>query len=255
MAGHRFFVPPTDISSKEAVITGDECHHLRRVLRLEAGDEIAIFDGTGREFSAVITQLSSNRAQIELLAELTDIVESPFSLTLAQALIKGDRFDLVIQKATELGVTSLQPLVSRYTDVQLSESRAEKRVERWQRIALEATKQCGRRKVMEIANPLSWSEFLSQNSCSNESPVIFFAEQGGNDLYQIVNELKALSINKPINKLVAVVGSEGGWSAEEMTAAQNTGYYFATLGPRILRAETAGITVSALLQHLFGDLG
>lgn len=225
-------------------IDGDEGHHLRRVLRLGIGDEVNLFDGIGHEYRAEIVAVTGSTAEVKLVEELVDQVESPLKLTLVQGLIKGDKFDLVIQKAVELGVSRLQPLVSRYTDLQLSESRAEKRLERWQRIALEATKQCGRRELTEILPPINFNQLIQQVS----SPVIFFAERGGQPLKDLFSTIKVA------DRLTVVVGCEGGWHENERQLAKDSGFYLTTLGRRILRAETAGITAVALLQHLCGDL-
>jgi 16S rRNA (uracil1498-N3)-methyltransferase len=246
MAGHRFFVPPEKIDSTTALIEGEEAYHLRKVLRLGPGDEVRIFDGTGREMRAVIDQMSAQAVTLRIVEHLTNLVESPLSITLAQGLIKGERFEVLIQKATELGVTTLQPLATKYTDVRLNEARAEKRLERWGRIVLEAAKQSGRRRLMTILPPIGWDEFVGSAS----QPVIFFSERGGQSLEQIASKIKS----PELSAITAVVGSEGGWSELEIAEAESSGFHMATLGPRILRAETAGIAAVVLLQYLFGDL-
>jgi 16S rRNA (uracil1498-N3)-methyltransferase len=255
MPGHRFFISKDKIGSTHAVISGDEAHHLRRVLRLAPGDEARIFDGEGREWLAVIEQLNGQQATLRIIEQLSNTVESPLAIRLAQGLIKGERFDLVIQKAVELGVAQLQPLISAHTDVQLSEMRAEKRLDRWQRIALEAAKQSGRRRLMTIMPPLEWSEFVALSSAQPTSPVIFFAERGGCSLKQIANQWSANQWSDKLTDITIVVGSEGGWSAPEIAQAQAANFQLVTLGARILRAETAAIAVAALVQYLFGDLG
>ncbi|MEW6729753.1 MAG: 16S rRNA (uracil(1498)-N(3))-methyltransferase [Acidobacteriota bacterium] len=247
MAGHRFFVPAEKIHSETALIEGDEAHHLRRVLRLAVGDEVRVFDSSGREWRAVIEQTSIQQVILRLLEPFDNEVESPIAITLAQGLIKGERFELVLQKAVELGISALQPFTSRYTDVQLSEARAEKRLERWQRIVLEATKQSGRRRLMSILPPLSWAELIRQIN----RPALLFAEQGGHSLTSISDQLKTLQPTA----ITAIVGSEGGWSREELAQAEAAGFHLVTLGPRILRTETAGIMAAVLLQYLYGDLG
>src|SRR5258708_36138545 len=118
---HRFFLPPDKLGNDQAVIDGDEAHHLRRVLRLAAGDEVLLFDGVSNEYRAVIESVSANLVNVRVVERLLNTVESPLDITLACALIKGDRFDLVIQKAVELGITALQPLATAHTDVQLNE--------------------------------------------------------------------------------------------------------------------------------------
>ena len=171
--------------------------------------------------------------------------ESSLELTLAVALLKGEKFDLVVQKATELGVTRIVPVVTKLADIRLRDtSDASKRVSRWQRIALEASKQSGRAVVPVVETARShlsrWSVKPIQvvQSCFPNATV---------------NRWRRFSRMRP-SSLTALVGSEGGWTDQEITMAREKGWRIVTLGGRTLRAETAAITVAALLQHLFGDL-
>jgi 16S rRNA (uracil1498-N3)-methyltransferase len=160
-------------------------------------------------------------------------------LNLGVALLKGEKFDLLVQKATELGVTKITPLITRYADIHLRDaSDATKRVTRWQRIALEAAKQSGRAFVPEISLPVAFDKL------EVEGAGVMFSERGG----QPIENLAAAS------SITALVGSEGGWADEEIDAAQARGFHVVTLGGRILRAETAAIAVTVLMQHRFGDL-
>jgi hypothetical protein len=160
------------------------------------------------------------------------------AITLA-ALLKGEKFDLVVQKATELGVYKIVPLMTRYADIKLRDAAdAEKRVVRWQRIALEAAKQSGRALVPTVDSP---EELRSVIDPLN--PCFLFSEKEGHGLKQIETD-----------KVTAIIGSEGGWADEELAQARAAGAQIVTLGGRVLRAETAAITATALLQHRFGDL-
>ena len=199
-----------------------------------------MFDGAGREFRARVAQARRDFAELDLDEEIAPArPESPLQLTLAVALLKGEKFDLVVQKATELGVTKIVPLITRYADIKLrDESDASKRVARWQRIALEAAKQSGRAVVPKIENPTSFESVLSPSHLC-----LLFSEKAGHGLTQIDTDT-----------VTAIIGSEGGWSDEELDQARTAGAQIVTLGGRILRAETAAITVAALLQHRFGDL-
>ena len=166
--------------------------------------------------------------------------ESPLQLTLAVALLKGEKFDLVVQKGTELGVDKFIPLVTRHADIRLrDEGDAQKRVTRWQRIALEAAKQCGRSVVPEVTTPAQFAAVIVENN-----QCLMFSERGG----------EALSTDIKTGNLTAIIGSEGGWSDEELDQARAAGVLIVTLGGRILRAETAAIATAVLLQHLYGDL-
>lgn len=247
MPGHSFYISPENISTKTAIITSEESYHLQKVLRLKVGEQIRVFDGLGNNWIATIEYFKGQEVYLKLLELLEDIFESPLKINLAQGLIKGDKFEWVIQKAVELGVSTIQPLITRYTDVKVSKGHIENRLERWERIVLEATKQSGRSLLTQIFPPVQWSTWIEKQK---NSPVIFFNEAGSGFLSKIIIELK----EKPINSITLIIGSEGGWSENEVLEASQAGFYLATLGKRILRAETAGITAVALIQHLLGDL-
>jgi 16S rRNA (uracil1498-N3)-methyltransferase len=242
MSRRRFFAPPSafNFGKRTVTLTADEARHLREVLRLKAGDEVQVFDGAGREFRAVVSQARREFAELELKDEIEPLKpESPLQLTVAVALLKGEKFDLVVQKGTELGVNRFIPLVTRYADIRLrDESDAAKRVTRWQRIALEAAKQCSRVIVPEITAPAPFVSVL------NENPCLMFSEREG----------QALNMDLRTDVLTAIIGPEGGWSDEELDQARGAGVPIVTLGGRVLRAETAAIATAALLQHLYGDL-
>lgn len=242
MTRRRFFAPPSafNFTRRAVTLTADEARHLREVLRLKPGDEVSVFDGAGKEFRAHVAQARREFAELDLDEEIEPArPESPLQIELAVALLKGEKFDLVVQKATELGVTKIVPLITRYADIKLrDESDASKRVARWQRIALEAAKQCGRGIVPEVTLPSSFGSVL-KNSC------VLFSEKDGLGLAEVLSVGEAVS---------AIIGSEGGWSDEELDQARAAGAQIVTLGGRILRAETAAITAAALLQHRFGDL-
>lgn len=242
MSRRRFFAPPSafNFGKRIVTLTADEARHLREVLRLKAGDEVQVFDGAGREFQAVVSQARREFAELELRDEIEPPKpESPLQLTLAVALLKGEKFDLVVQKGTELGVDKFIPLVTRYADIHLrDEGDAKKRVTRWQRIALEAAKQCGRSVVPEVTAPAQFASVIGEDRC------LMFSERGG----------QALDTDIKADNLTAIIGSEGGWSDDELDQARAAGVPILTLGGRILRAETAAIAAAVLLQHLYGDL-
>jgi 16S rRNA (uracil1498-N3)-methyltransferase len=242
----RFFAPPGNFSQTEIQLSPEESRHLRDVLRLHIGSTVAVFDGEGSEFICRIETIGRRDESARLrIVEKTapQAPESKLHLTLAVALLKGEKFDLVVQKAVELGAVRIIPLITTRADVKIKDQRdAGKKLERWQRIALEAAKQSGRAVVPEIKMPTEFIEFLKQTTDKR----ILFAERAGDKLNQ------SLSENEP--NLTAVVGAEGGWEDPEISAARANGFDIVTLGGRILRAETAAITVVALLQHISGDL-
>ena len=169
---------------------------------------------------------------------------------LAVALLKGEKFDLVVQKATELGVSRVVPVVTKLADIRLrDDSDAAKRVARWRRIALEAAKQCGRGVVPAIAEPASFANVIQAAAGGPEFSCLLFSERDGQSLRGATQLLPAKA-----TELTALVGSEGGWTDEELLNARQAGWTIVTLGGRTLRAETAAIAVAVLLQHLAGDL-
>lgn len=252
MTRRRFFAPPGAFTSDMESLTlqADEARHLRDVLRLRAGDEVYVFDGTGKEFQCVIEDSRKQSARLRVTAEVAPArPESPLQLTLAVALLKGEKFDLVVQKATELGVTKIVPVTTKLADIRLrDESDANKRVARWQRIALEATKQSGRALVPEVTMPVSFTSLI-ENATATEEWALMFSEREGQSLAECKG---SLSDNR--QSMMAVVGSEGGWTDEEISLARDSNWAVVTLGGRTLRAETAAIAATVLLQHVYGDL-
>jgi 16S rRNA (uracil1498-N3)-methyltransferase len=252
MTRRRFYAPPSAFAPEldNVSLAADEARHLRDVLRLKPGDEVYVLNGAGKEFRCRIEESRRDSAQLKVISEVDPSrPESPLLLTLAVALLKGEKFDLVVQKATELGVARIVPLVTKHADIQLrDESDAAKRVARWQRIAMEAAKQCGRAAVPEIAIPVAL-EFLIQAGAAQQLNRLLFSERDG---LSLMEAMKSLSASPTL--LTALVGSEGGWTDEELDAGRQAGWTIVTLGGRTLRAETAAIVVATLLQHLYGDL-
>jgi 16S rRNA (uracil1498-N3)-methyltransferase len=240
MTRRRFHAPPNAFTQQTITLAADEARHLRDVLRLKPGDVVYVFDGIGHEFRSTVSNVTRDVAELRIDAEVEPAKpESHLQLNLGVALLKGEKFDLVVQKATELGVTKITPLITRYADIHLRDaSDATKRVARWQRIALEAAKQSGRAFVPEISMPVAFEKVEVEGSG------VMFSERDG----EPIENLPAASSIK------ALVGSEGGWADEEIEAAQARGFHVVTLGGRILRAETAAIAVTVLLEHRFGDL-
>lgn len=242
MTRRRFFAPPSafNFGKRTVTLASDEARHLREVLRLKAGDEVQVFDGEGKEFRAAVSQARREFAELEIRDEIDAMrPESPLELTLAVALLKGEKFDLVVQKGTELGVNQFVPLITRYADIRLrDEADGAKRVARWQRIALEAAKQSGRAVVPQVTMPVPFESVIRDNSC------LLFSERDG----------QSLDTDSKLQSVTAIIGSEGGWSDEELDQARTSGVPIVTLGGRILRSETAAIATAALLQHRYGDL-
>jgi 16S rRNA (uracil1498-N3)-methyltransferase len=248
MTRRRFYAPPERFSADGTSVRlgTEETRHLRNVLRLKAGDEIYLFDGLGREFSGEVQTIARDSTEVSLIKEVDAAQpESGLNLTLAVALLKGEKFDLVIQKATELGVARVIPLITARADVRIkSADDAARKTTRWQRIALEATKQCGRARLMTIELPVTFADQVKTGGDAS----LMFAERDG------IPFAETLSAGLPTAGVTALVGPEGGWTDEEIAQARDSGWKIVTLGGRILRAETAAIVVATLIQYRFGDL-
>ena len=248
MSRRRFYAPSEAFNSHSRTVKleADEARHLREVLRLKPGDEVFVFDGEGKEFRCTVETSRREAAILNVLTEVSPArPESPFELTLAVALLKSDKFDLVVQKTTELGVARLIPVMTKLADVKLKDGAdSKKRLTRWRRIALEAAKQSGRALIPKIVEPTSFAELIESEVSSVN---VLFSEREGESWN---------SLNQPVaqNSLTAMVGSEGGWTDDELEAAKTAGWKVITFGGRTLRAETAAIAVATLLQHKFGDL-
>lgn len=240
MQRHRFFAPPTRLFDSRIILDAEESHHLARVLRLLPGATVFAFDGNGVEYECEVARVSKEATELNVLARLSNEVESTLSLTLAQALVKGDKFDWVVQKATELGVTRIVPLVTEHSEFRKAEGR-ELRLQRWRRIALEATKQCGRRKLIEFGEVQNFQQF-----CETESHGLrlIFSERGGQGLAEVTRS----------NSVTLAIGPEGGWSENELKLSEAYAFVPVHLGNRTLRTETAAVAAVSLAQYLFGDL-
>ena len=238
----RFYAPPTQFQNGFVSLNPDETRHLREVLRLREGAVVQIFDGESKEFLCVIERITKQETSLKIQEEIAPPApESDLNLTLAAALLKGEKYDLVVQKAVELGITKLVPLLTKRCDIKIKDAKdIEKKSERWRRIALEAAKQSGRARLMRIETLAEFGNFIA----TADDTKILFAERGGENFSEI----------KAGKKITAVTGAEGGWEDSEIEAARGENFQIITFGGRILRAETAAIAAASVLQNHFGDL-
>lgn len=262
MSRRRFYAPPNHFDAAapggEVKLGPEEARHLRDALRLKEGDEAFVFDGEGREFRCAVTEAGASRrdfARLEVREQVEPArPESPLRLRLAAALLKGDKFELVVEKATELGVSRVTPVLSARCDVRTRPAKtdAEARAARWRRHAVEASKQSGRALVPQIDAPVKFEQLLADETTPGrpESLRLFFTERDGSKLMEAVARLYGATPPR----VALLVGPEGGWEDAEISMARNAGWSLVTLGGRTLRAETAAVAASVLLQHLFGDL-
>jgi 16S rRNA (uracil1498-N3)-methyltransferase len=242
----RFFVPASDIAGGQARLQGTEFRHLQRVLRLREGDHVTLFDDAGREHAGVILSLSPRVAVVRITASTVPARESPLAITLYQAIPKGRKMDLVIEKATELGVHAIVPFTSAFC--MGTAAGAAGKHERWQRIALAAAKQSGRTSVPAIVAPQTFAEAIASGA-HDDLRLLFFEGAGARPLASVPDPASA-----PATTAV-VIGPEGGFSRDEVAAARAAGFLVLGIGPRILRTETAALVAVTLVQARWGDLG
>jgi 16S rRNA (uracil1498-N3)-methyltransferase len=240
-------VPRKDIQGDLALVTGDEFRHLFRVLRLRQGDTLEVFDGEGQEYSGILETLEEEKAQIRLGSPRLLAGEAPLQVWLVRGLPKGDKMELIIQKATELGVSGVIPLEMERSIVKLDAKRKLERRERWQKVALEATKQCHRSIVPEIRTPCSVQEFIT--TLPEDYILLVPWEEGGLPLQEV------LSQEKPLEPVYILIGPEGGIEKKEVERIKQQNGRAVTLGNRILRTETAGFVTISLVMYQWGDLG
>lgn len=239
----RFFLSP-DAWGEHAVLTGDEAKHAAQVLRLRRGDKIVVFDGRGRSARAEIGDVSKSEIRLQLGETNAKPPLFP-EICLAQAVPKGKTMDLIVQKAVELGVNSIQPLITRHTVVQVDEEDASKKAAKWQRVALEACKQCGQDLLPEVAPPRNFADWISQ--ADGDLKVIASLFPGARPLREILR-----SAGSPA-KVTLLVGPEGDFSQEEGARALEAGFLPATLGSIVLRAETASFFGISALRYEFSN--
>jgi 16S rRNA (uracil1498-N3)-methyltransferase len=239
---HRIFLSRSSLLEHPVVIEGEKAHYLSSVLRCKTGDRIIVTDENGRSYSAQILATSKKIVTVEVGGDYILNTESDLDIVLFQGLLKGEKMDIVIQKATELGVTAVIPVITERS--QLRETRKQPR---WQKIAEEASRQSGRTRVPEIFLPYSFKDVLNVPGPSSGKGIIFW-ELGGEKLSAVINKLSHT------DKILLLIGPEGGFSEKEALLASEKGFLTATLGSRILRAETASIAALSVIQFALGDL-
>ena len=241
----RFYCPPPLPSSGSFDLPPDAAHHAARVLRLREGDPVQIFDGLGNERHGVIAELGGKRVIVSGITAIEIDRESPLKVLLAQALASSEKMDWVIQKATELGVTEIQPVDTERSVARLSAERATKRLEHWQQVAISACEQCGRNTLPKIHAPLDIMVWLQQMQKLPDAKFILLP-QGAASLHAQA---------KPQGRVALLIGAEGGFTPAESDTALRCGFTPIRMGARVLRTETAAIAGLAALQTLWGDFG
>ena len=245
----RFFISKNRINGSVVFLTDSEARHLITVLRIKSGEIVELFDGEGTEYEGRVTHAFSGQVEISISRILNKKKESPVEIILAQAMLKSKKMDTLVRQITELGINMFLPFFAKRSVVSLTHDQVVKRTERWEKIVIESLKQCKRNILPKIEYPVSFEESISYgHNCG--LPIIFWEKESKPLSTQLF-----LKGNRSYDKIFAMFGPEGGFTKEEVKKAKAAGFICASLGPRILRAETAAMAGSVLLQHLFGDMG
>lgn len=227
-------------------ITGSDAHHLMHVMRAKAGQEVIVVDDNGKVARMEMTDFCETSVTLRLVEMLAADTESPIEIVLVQALLKADKMDLVVQKAVELGATEVVPLVTANCVVRYDAKKAATKCVRWQKIADEAAKQCGRTALLKIAEVTTLKDLLTR--LAQEQTIIFCYEN------ESTQSIKTVLKENTADKILLVIGPEGGFSLDEAESLINAGAKSVTLGKRILRAETAAVAAITIAQYENGDL-
>lgn len=250
---NRFFVSPIDIDleNKDIKITGEDVKHISKVLRLTTEDLVEVCDGEKHEYIGKIKNISKEYILLDIVEKREIQREAPVEISLYQSIPKGAKMEFIIQKTIELGVNNIIPVSTERSIVQFKDNKdREKKVDRWQKIAEEAAKQSKRGVIPKIHMPISFKDALNHGK-SNQLNIIAYEKEESNGIRDLINKEK----NNNINKIGIWIGPEGGFSREEISLATTENLQSITLGPRILRTETAGLAVSTIIMYELGDLG
>ena len=237
----RFFVAP--FSGDTACLTGQEAHHVARVLRMRVGEELTLCDGEGTDYVCRIFSVTDGEVTAQVLYRRPTASEPTTEVTLYQGLPKSEKMDLIVQKCVEIGITRIVPVAMARSIVKLSASDGAKKRDRWKKISASAAEQSGRGRVPVVEEPISFKQLLK---AVEGEPTVTFYEGGGEPLATLVNE--------QTRKVSLVIGPEGGFDADEIEKLREAGAKIATLGPRILRCETAPLVALSVVMQLTGNM-
>jgi len=229
--------------AQRVTLRGNAAGHISRVLRLRVGEQLTLFDGTGGEHSARIDSAGGGTVTVTLLEHCAVERESPLMLTLAQGISRGERMDWVVQKATELGVTRISPLLTERSVVRLDAQQALKKHAHWSAVCVAACEQCGRNRLPELQEPQELPAFLADPQAG--ATKLLLSPEGQLRLQDLPRQAPAITV---------LIGPEGGLAPAEQAAAIAAGFTPVRLGPRVLRTETAAVAALAIIQREFGDL-
>lgn len=242
MRKHRFYIDQDIVLNTTLELSDDISHQINRVLRLRIADQIYLFNNSGAEFTANIENITRKNTTILITSRSETILESPLKINLGQVIGKGEKIDWVIQKATELGVHSITPLYSSRSISQPVQDRAVHKIEHWQKIAIAACSQCWRNIIPTINPPQNINDWTAT---STEAQKLILSPSPSSQRIRDFNISSSVTV---------LIGPEGGFSETEIAHAISHQFIPVSLGPRILRTETAGLAAIAILQSMFGDL-
>ncbi len=239
----RIFHPDPIIQLGPLALSDDAAGHVARVLRMQVGQEVLLFDGSGAQFPAILSEVTKKGARVDVQQRVEHSIESPLNLHLGQVISRGDKMEFTIQKSVELGVNTITPLISERCGVKLDAKRFEKKLAQWQKIAISACEQCGRNIIPQIRPIMSLEQWCQEPSTALKLNLHPRAEYSINTLPEHLQHVRLL------------IGPEGGLSADEIAMTREHQFAETLLGPRVLRTETAALTAITALQVRFGDLG
>ena len=240
----RFYLPLQLTEGRRYALPDNVFRHAIRVLRLTVNQELTLFNGNNKEYQAKLVEIGKKSATVEVLSSVKLNRESPLKINLIQGISKGERMDFVLQKATELGVTNIYPVLTARTNVAISHQRTEKKLEHWQGVIVSACEQCGRNTVPQLMSPQPITTVLSVFSQQTMAKFVLSPSASYNLSWH----------NDSHSELTVLIGPEGGLSDQELNSAVGIGFVEVSLGPRILRTETAALAFLAMAQGVWGDL-
>ncbi len=239
----RFYAPKENVKNNLIYIDGCEARHILNVMRLVKDDKVVVFDGTGREYTGFVKKIKAKSLIVEIVSKKTPKPEALPEITLAQALPKKGKMDYIVEKATELGVRSVAPILSERTVVKIKSEKMSEKTARWRKIARETAKQCGRTDIPEIKEP---EKFYNAIDIVNEFDMALMA-----CLTDDTIDLKSAISDFEAGKIIVFIGPEGDFTPEEIKMAANTNCKLISLGQRVLKSDTAGLFTLSVLNHEF----
>jgi len=241
----KFIIAPSELLPFKTAITGQDARHITKVLRLGKDQTLRVTDGRGNDYTAVILSTSTSAVEVEIIQKNFCKTESPLTVTLCCGMLKDKKMDFIIKHATTLGINQWIPFFCERSIPLPGKKRLAGRHQRWETISKESLKQCRRSRLVDISMPVSFSEAL-QKAKDHDLNIAFWEKAG--------MPLKNLPPSNPVTSVMILIGPEGGFSEKEIRTARDHGFLSCSLGPRILRAETAAISSCTLIQHLLGDI-